>query len=350
MNERRRRGALLRWYRNNRRDLPWRRASDPYAIWVSEIMLQQTQVATVIPYYEAFLERFPDVATLAAATEDAVLAQWTGLGYYRRARSLHRAAKEVVRQHEGQIPGDVATLQTLPGIGRYTAGAIASIAFDRPVPILDGNVRRVLARGFGIDGAKLGKTAEGKRLWKLAGELVRGSSPGDFNQALMELGATVCLPREPACNACPVRKDCFALANDAVERLPAAVSRKKSVSVRVGVAVIRRGGKVLLERPDEANPFRGTWDLPAVELEGAGFAADALTRRFDRRHRVGVAMGACLGRATHGILHRRLKLEVHRGTLRRGRVAGADDLVWVAPDELVDFPISGATRKVMRLV
>ena len=347
---RRRRGALLRWYRANRRDLPWRRTADPYAIWVSEIMLQQTQVATVLPYYRAFLERFPDVATLAAAVENDVLAQWTGLGYYRRARSLHQGARDVMRLHGGKIPADAVTLRTLPGIGRYTAGAIASIAFDCTEPILDGNVRRVLSRWFGIDGAGLGKGEEERRLWDLAGHLVRGSSPGDLNQALMELGATTCLPREPACTACPLRNACFARANDAVERLPSATPRKKSITVRVGVAVIRRSGKVLLERPDDVNPFRGTWDLPAVELDGIGFATEALTRRLDQRHRVGVAMGACLGHATHGILHRRLKLEAHGGALRHGRVADSRDLSWVALNRLADHPVSGATLKVLALV
>ncbi len=346
---RRQRGSLLRWYRANRRALPWRDSNDPYAIWVSEIMLQQTQVATVLPYYEAFLQRFPDVATLAAASEDDVLARWSGLGYYRRARALHRAARELVQKQGGKIPADAATLRELPGIGRYTAGAIASIAFDRPEPILDGNVRRVLARWFGVDGARLGKAEEERRLWELAAELVRGSAPGDLNQALMELGATVCHPRDPACTACPVRSACHARTHREIEDLPASTPRRKSVSVRVGVAVIRRGGKVLLERPDEANPFRGRWDLPAVELDRGGFAGEALADRLGKRHRVRVAMGACLGHATHGILHRRLKLEVHAGTLRRGRIASSDSLSWVTLDRLDEHPVSGATRKALRL-
>jgi A/G-specific adenine glycosylase len=349
LNGRRLRGALLRWYRANRRDLPWRRTPDPYAIWVSEIMLQQTQVATVLPYYGAFLKRFPSVAALAAAAEDDVLAQWAGLGYYRRARSLHSGARDVMRLHGGRVPSDAATLMSLPGIGRYTAGAIASIAFDRSEPILDGNVRRVLARWFGVDGAKLGNGEENNQLWDLAGDLVRGPSPGDLNQALMELGATICLPLEPNCSACPLRNACFAVGQDVIGQLPAATPRKKSITVRVGVALIRRAGKVLLERPDDANPFRGSWDLPAVELGPSGFATEALTRRLDQRHSVAVAMGAMLGRATHGILHRRLKLEVHGGTLRRGRVSGTKDLSWIAPERLGDYPISGATRKILRL-
>jgi A/G-specific adenine glycosylase len=165
----------------------------------------------------------------------------------------------------------------------------------------------------------------------------------------MELGAIVCLPRDPNCPVCPVRKTCFARANAAVERLPAATPRKRSETVRVGVAVIRRGGKVLLERPDEKNPFRGSWDLPAVELEGSSVAANELVRRLEKRHRVTVAIGTCLGRVTHGILHRRLKLEAHSGKMRRGRVSGAEELIWVALDSLGDIPVSGATRKVLKL-
>ena len=345
----RQRAALLRWYRKHRRDLPWRRTSDPYAIWVSEIMLQQTQVNTVLPYYTAFLDRFPDVDSLAVASEDDVLARWSGLGYYRRARSMHRAAREIAETHGGAVPSHAETLRTLPGIGRYTAGAIASIAFGRPEPILDGNVRRVLARWFGVDGATSTRTVEEKRLWELARKLADGPSPGDLNQALMELGARVCLPREPDCPACPLRNVCFARQHDAVDRFPAATPRKTSVSVRVGVAVIRRGDTILLERPDDANPLRGRWELPAVELEGAGLAALALERRLKRRHRVTVAIGACVGRATHGILHRRLKLEAHTGKLQRGRVRGSDELAWIPLSELDARPVSGATHKVLRL-
>jgi A/G-specific adenine glycosylase len=336
------RGALLRWYRRKRRDLPWRRTSDPYAIWVSEIMLQQTQVTTVLPYYDAFLARFPDVAALAAATEDEVLAQWTGLGYYRRARSLHRGAREVVARHDGVLPADAEGLRALPGIGRYTAGAIASIAFDKPEPILDGNVRRVLARRFAIN--------EEKRHWELAEELVRGASPGDLNQGLMELGATICHPRAPECPSCPWRTSCLAFAQDAIERFPTATPRKASVTVRVGVAVIRRGNHLLFERPDDENPLRGTWDFPAVELGASSVASDELVRSMRRRHGIDVSVGACLGSATHGILHRRLKLEAHAGSLRRGRVAGSDRLQWVPLDAVGERPVSGATRKILRLL
>jgi len=346
---RRERAALLRWYRAHRRDLPWRRTRDPYAVWVSEIMLQQTRVATVIPYYEAFLERFPDVRALANAGEEQVLARWSGLGYYRRARSLHRAARVVVREHGGEVPDTFEGLLSLPGVGRYTAGAIASIAFGRETPVLDGNVRRVLARRFGIDGARLGGAAETRALWTRAREWVCGASPGDFNQALMELGATLCAPQEPACERCPLRRGCRARAEAAFDRYPAAAARARSHSVRVAVGLVVRAGKLLLERPAGDGPLRGTWDVPAVEVDGDAPAAEALERRLHARHGLTVAAGEIVGRATHGILQRRLKLEVLTGSLRAGAVAGRDALRWVRLDELDEVAVSGATIKAVAL-
>ena len=194
------RRALLAWYDANRRDLPWRRTSDPYAIWVSEAMLQQTRVETVIPYYERFLARFPDIESLATADLDDVLGEWAGLGYYSRARNLRRAAQVVVEDHNGRLPDDIEGLRSLPGVGRYTAGAVASIAFDREEPIVDGNVARVIARLLDI-GENIKNPDVERRLWKVAGELARGKRPGDLNQSIMELGATICTPRSPRCLA-----------------------------------------------------------------------------------------------------------------------------------------------------
>src|ERR1700704_5621692 len=191
--------ALLRWYDDNRRDLPWRRTRDPYRIWISEIMLQQTRVAAVLEHYRLFLKRFPNVRALAAATESSVLAAWSGLGYYRRARMMRECAQKIVAEHRGRFPQSSEALQTLPGIGRYTAAAIASIAFAEPVAVVDGNVKRVLRRFIGIN-------LTTPQIWQHAQALLDDSQPGDFNQAMMELGATVCVPREPRCLICPVRK------------------------------------------------------------------------------------------------------------------------------------------------
>ena len=204
------RAALLRWYRRVRRDMPWRREVSPYRTWISEIMLQQTTVAAVTPKYEAFLKAFPDVRALARAPEDAVLKRWAGLGYYSRARNLRRAAREIVEKHGGQFPSNFDDVLALPGVGRYTAGAILSIAFSQPHPVVDGNVIRVYARLFGLRG-RAKDPAFVKEIWARAAPLVPKSAPGDWNQALMELGATVCTPESPSCGACPVAKDCVAL-------------------------------------------------------------------------------------------------------------------------------------------
>jgi A/G-specific adenine glycosylase len=344
------RAPLLRWFHRHRRDLPWRRRDDAYGVWVSEIMLQQTQVATVVPYYERFMERFPDVESLARASEDEVLSLWSGLGYYRRARALHAGANEVVARHSGRVPDDPSVLRELPGIGRYTAGAIASIAFDRPEPILDGNVRRVLARILAVDGEKLGRGAMESRLWEVAEILVKGARPGDLNQALMELGALVCTPRRPICEACPVADHCRSRANGNPEAYPATEVRKPMVRVRVVVALVSRGPRVLLERPEAAGPFRGRWDLPAIEIGAAGCGRDALRRGIAARHGLEIRPAERTAVASHGIMHRQLRLEVHPCSLRRGRVASNDALRWVEPADLSEVPVSGATRKVMGLV
>jgi A/G-specific adenine glycosylase len=241
---------LLNWYVHNRRDLPWRLDRDPYRVWLSEIMLQQTRVAAVIEHYQRFLQRFPTVKHLARARQSSVLAAWSGLGYYRRARMLHAAAKEIVRA--GKFPQRVEELRTLPGIGRYTAAAIASIAFGVPVAVVDGNVERVLER---FEGKKLA----GDTVWSTAEELLSHGHPGDFNQAMMELGATVCLPRQPLCMACPVRELC---ATQGEFAKPEREIRKRR---EIHYALDHRDGSVLLvQRSKDASLMPGMWELPEV--------------------------------------------------------------------------------------
>jgi A/G-specific adenine glycosylase len=339
------RAPLLRWYARSKRDLPWRRTRDAYAIWVSEIMLQQTQVKTVLSYYERFLERFPDVATLSAATEEEVLASWSGLGYYRRARALRAGAQQVVERHGGRVPRDPTLLRELPGIGRYTAGAVSSIAFGAEEPVLDGNVRRILTRLLALDGEAVGWAREQTTLWAIAAELVRGDSPGDLNQALMELGALVCTPLAPHCPDCPLRRACRAHADGNPETYPARRPTRAPESVRVAVAWVRRGESLLLERPGPDNPLRGTWDLPAVEVASDADRAAALREKLGRSG-LHLSVGPLVASARHAILHRRLTLEVVACRLRRGRVAGRDELRWVRG--LTDVAVSGATRKVAR--
>ena len=338
------RASLVRWYRRFARDLPWRRTSDPYAIWVSEIMLQQTRVAAAIPYYERFLERFPDVAALARSNEEDVLAAWTGLGYYSRARSLRRAASEVMERHGGVVPDDVKSLQALPGVGRYTAGAIASVAFGREAPVLDGNVRRVLSR---LLAKRTSGGAADQELWGIAERWVRGPAPGDFNQALMELGATVCLPRTPRCSACPWRMDCRGFATGHPERFPDAAPRRKIEEVVVAVAVVRRRDQVLIVRKSAESPLRGTWDLPAVELSDARLAAARLRQAISRRHGVQLGTPTQLGIATHSILHRRLRIHAFSFRVRSG--SAGTEARWVSRGQLDEVATSSATRKVLVL-
>ena len=261
------RREFLQWYDLNKRDLPWRRTRDPYAIWVSEVMLQQTQVTTVLPYYAKFLERFPTVAALAAASLPDVLMMWRGLGYYSRARNLHRAAEEIVARFGGVLPGEVASLRSLPSFGRYTTGAVASIAFGIEAPLVDGNVARVFARIFEVEGTP-GDKAREATLWGHAETLVQGERPGDFNQALMELGAILCRPEEPLCLLCPVRAHCGALEHGRVKELPPAKVRAARKPLRLSVAVIEKRGKLLLGRRKETGLFGGLWELPCVEDSG----------------------------------------------------------------------------------
>lgn len=322
------RAPLLRWYRKHKRDLPWRRTTDPYAIWVSEAMLQQTTVAAVIPYWQRFLARFPNVAALARAKEEDVLAMWTGLGYYRRAKALREGAIKVLERHMGVVPGDRESLLALPGVGPYTAGAIASVAFGHPEPVVDGNVKRVFARLFAI--RKNGATVE-KKYWSIARALVEGPHPGDLNQALMELGATVCTPRSPECARCPVKTSCRARTLGRQESFPVAAARKPVQDVAVAVAWIERNGRVLLERKNPGSPLRGTWDLPLVP---------------GLKSRIGLnaTMGAPIATVRHTILTRRLTIAIVPVRLE-GLTPRTTSLRWVRPSEIRTVATSGATLK-----
>jgi A/G-specific adenine glycosylase len=339
------RRRLLGWYRRRRRDLPWRRTTDPYRIWVSEIMLQQTQVATATPFYQTFLERFPDVAALARAPVNDVLAAWAGLGYYRRARHLHAAAGIVVHEHDGRVPRDPRTFARLPGVGRYSTGAVLSIGFDLPLPALDGNVARVLSRVFRL-AAAIRDPAGAKRLWALADSLVPRRGAGDWNQALMELGATVCTPRAPDCGVCPVRALCRAHAAGAVDRYPPVPPRPQPRKVRIAAAWIEREGRVLM-RCREGRLLEGLWEPPAVEVEAVRAARAALERRLAE---LGVAVRLEGGPRTlrHVLTHRDFRVQVWRGVVA-GRAPGRGALRWVRPDRPA-VPLTGLARRIQSAV
>lgn len=341
------RGPLLRWYRRAKRDLPWRLTNDPYAIWVSEAMLQQTTVAAVIPYWDRFLARYPTLKSLAASREDDVLAAWSGLGYYRRARALRAGAIAVIARHGGRVPRRLDELIALPGIGRYTAGAIASVAFGVVAPVVDGNVKRVFARLFAMRGRST--AAMETTYWSIAASLVDGPSPGDWNQAVMELGATVCTPREPRCDRCPVAASCRALALDQVAKFPAAKKRPEVRVIPVAVSWIARRNQVLLERRQPDGPLRGVWDLPAALVPPRATSEGAIVSALASRHGIRVRSKGVLLKARHSILATRLAIDVVEaatGAFVPRRAA----LRWASLDRLGEIPISGATAKIVRAV
>ena len=342
------REKLLAWYDVHRRDLPWRRSRDPYAIWISETMLQQTRVETVIPYYERFLESFPDVGALASADRDEVFQLWAGLGYYSRARNLHEAARKVVTEFKGNLPDDVEALRELPGIGRYTAGALASIAFDRPEAIVDGNVKRVLCRVLGIRQDIAQKEVD-DQLWKQAGALAQGPRPGDLNQAIMELGATCCTPRLPGCASCPLSRSCDARRVGDAESLPIRSKRKKPQRIVATAAWIPRRGSILALRRPAKGLLADLWELPGGDVEGRQDPAIALDEAL--RDRVGLRVSGveAVGVVEHIFTHRHLRLHVFRCAEVKGRVRLSHHAEhrWVRPEGFAELPHAAVMRKAM---
>ena len=320
------RAALLRWYDRNKRDLPWRKTRDPYAIWVSENMLQQTQVATVLPYYRRFMEAFPSVEALDRASLDAVRSVWSGLGYYRRATNLKQAARLLVSRHGGRLPADYQRLLGLPGVGRYTAGAIMSIAFDQRYPAPDGNVRRVYARLFGL--------TDPKRIETRADEMVSRSRPGDFNQAVMELGATVCLPAGPLCERCPLAYWCHARASGAFD-----VPRRQPMhakAVRWPLVFVESRSRVLLHRRPDSGLLAGLWELPTPDTLPEGLAAETL--------RVSEPVAVL----RHAITDKRITAPVY--VLQRRIPVRGHAWRWVDLEDLSSHPLSSLSTKAIGAV
>ncbi|WP_434345541.1 A/G-specific adenine glycosylase [Myxococcus virescens] len=341
------RGPLLDWYDRNKRDLPWRRTRAPYAIWLSEVMLQQTQVSTVIPYWERFLARFPTARALASAPLDDVLAGWKGLGYYSRARNLHRAAQEVVARFGGTLPSTAAELLELPGFGRYTAGAVASIAFGEEAPLVDGNVARVFSRIFEVEGLPGDRQREAT-LWALAAALVKGERPGDFNQALMEHGATTCRPENPLCLLCPVRGACVAFRKGRVDELPPAKVRATPKKLTLAVAVWPHAGTLLFARRADAGLFGGLWELPAAEI--ADDAPDSEARaRLSAALGVDVSLEGALGTVKRQLTHRDLSLRLLRvsGPRRPASTPAFQELRWCSPDDAGKLGMSTAMQRAL---
>jgi A/G-specific adenine glycosylase len=342
--------ALIDWYDEQRRPLPWRATRDPYCIWVSEVMLQQTQVATVIGYYERWLRRFPDLASLASAEVEDVLRAWEGLGYYSRARNLQRAAQHVMERHGGALPESVAELLALPGVGRYSAGAIASIAFGADEPAIDGNIVRVLTRLFGLGGDPKREPLAGQ-LWRLARELLPKGRAGAFNQALMELGATCCTPKAPRCSTCPVQRHCQALREDRVLAYPQTAKRPVVTRERRAAAVVRRLGRVLVVRaPADAARWRGMWQFPDVLLDTESDAAAALQAQLERATGVRVEARERLLALRHQVTRFRIEIDVYdcRANGGRARAIEYGEVRWAPLDALGSLPMPAAHRKIAR--
>jgi A/G-specific adenine glycosylase len=333
---------LIAWHRRHgRHDLPWQRRRDPYAIWVSEIMLQQTQVATVIPYYQRFLEHFPDVQTLAAAPLERVLTAWSGLGYYSRARNLHRAAQAVERYHGGRFPIEFEAVHALPGVGRSTAAAICAFAYGQRHAILDGNVKRVLARYFGVRGYPGDKRVE-TDLWARADSLLPRQGIADYTQALMDLGAGLCTRLKPSCQSCPVGTDCVARSEGLVKTLPAPRPRKPLPRRRTVMLVLEHAGRVLLERRPEHGIWGGLWCLPECTPE------EELEALCVRRFGAQVGYIAKLSEVAHGFTHFRLTIDPRRLTVARLLPRAMEPgLAWMPVEEAIAAALPAPVRRIL---
>jgi A/G-specific adenine glycosylase len=338
---------LLQWYRANARDLPWRNTKDPYAIWVSEIMLQQTRVETVIPYYEKWLNELPELADLANADEDRVLSLWEGLGYYSRARNLHKAARQVRDQYNGEIPAETGELQKLPGIGRYTAAALSSIAFQKDAAALDGNIRRVLSRFFNITDPIRSNTADTK-LWDLVEKNLPSGQAGDYNQALMELGARICTPANPDCDQCPLMENCLAFELGLQESRPVKSGKSEIPEITVTAGVIHQTGMYLIAKRPPDGLLGGMWEFPGGKQKPGETLHQTLIRELNEELNARVKVGEAIGTFQHSYTHKRVQLHAYYCELLDQGIQPLfhTDLKWVSPENLDQFPMGKLDRQI----
>lgn len=347
------RRRLLAWYGKHERSLPWRESRDPYRVLVSEIMLQQTQVATVERYFLRFIDELPTIRHLAGADEQQVLRLWEGLGYYRRARALHAAARQVVEQHGGEVPREVDSLMRLPGVGRYTAGAIASIAFDQRAPILEANTIRLFSRllGYQEDPAK----AAGQRLlWRFAEEILPRTGIARFNQALMEIGSLVCTPESPRCQECPAADHCEAARRGAQSAIPVASRKVPAIDVREAAVVVRKRGEVLVRQCPERQRWSGLWDFPRFEVDAEGplLASEEIVRKLREQTGISVDSAALLQTIKHGVTRYRITLDCYEAEFIGGRVRSTAErpVRWLARKKLGELPLSTTGRRIARMI
>jgi A/G-specific adenine glycosylase len=341
---------LLDWFHKNQRPLPWRKHYRPYEVWISEIMLQQTQVATALPYYDRWMKTFPTLTSLAKGPEKKVLKAWQGLGYYSRARNLHATAKTIVTAHDGTFPSDYESILSLKGVGRYTAGAIASIAFNQERPIVDGNVIRVLSRLYTLDG----KNKE--LIWELQEKLIPKGAARFFNQSLMELGALVCLPREPRCGMCPVKKHCKAFALGKTGEFPAPKDRKKTVRVDAGAVILEKSGRFFLHRRPEGAIMGGLWEFPEWKVgrdEKLPLKTVLEKTRLRAKKELGITFPELehVGAIRRAYTNHQEKLQVFRTTLKNhSSLKSAWPHAWATKAQFKKYPFTSAHSKIAQLI
>lgn len=342
---------LMTWYQDTHRRLPWRETNDPYAIWVSEVMLQQTQVTTVIPYYHRFMTRFPTVAALAQSDQEQVLKLWEGLGYYARARNLHKAAGVVEDQFDGRVPGDKKKFKALPGVGDYIAAAVLSIAFGVPLAVVDGNVKRVLARLYTLENP-VNHGPSHKEFQAVADMLLERSHPATFNQAMMELGALVCTPGTPRCLVCPLTPYCFALKKDVVANHPRRNKTKAVPTNHIAVGVVERDGRLLITRRQSEGLLGGLWEFPGGKVEKNETAPVACIREIKEETGLEVAVISHLTRVKHAYTHFKIEMDVYQCRYVAGQVflTGPVDHRWITPGEIDAYPFPKANHKFIPLL
>ncbi len=339
--------SLREWYQTQGRDLPWRNTTDPYHIWVSEIMLQQTQVKTVIPYYYRWLNQFPDIETLANSSLESVLKLWEGLGYYARARNLHRAAQKIVHEYNGVFPQQLSEVLKLPGIGRTTAGGILSAAFNQPVSILDGNVKRVLARLIGLQTPP--KQAI-NQLWEVSDALLDSNHPREYNQGLMDLGATICTTNNPSCLLCPWGDYCHSLQHNLQTEIPMREASSPLPKKEIGVAVIWNDqGQILIDRRPQDGLLGGLWEFPGGKIEDNETVSACIQREIAEELGINIEVGKHLMTINHAYTHFRVRLNVYHCRYLEGEPEpiACDEVRWVKPEQLSDFPFPKANTKII---
>ena len=334
---------LLKWFGSKRRDLPWIDHGTPYHIWVSEIMLQQTQIVTVINYYHRFIRKFPNVRRLAAANIESVLKHWEGLGYYRRAKQLHKAATVIVEMHDGEFPSEFDEVLALPGVGRYTAAAILSISKDQPHAILEGNTIRLFSRlvAFRED---ISKSSNQKQLWKFSEQLVPGNRAGDFNQALMDLGREICKPKQPVCNECPLSSHCLTYVRGLQAEIPVKGKRMQYEDLHEAIVLIKRKGKYLMRKCLPHQRWAGLWDFPRADISGKR-PEKAISDSIAAQTGLATTIGSLEKTIKHAVTRFRIRLDCFEANSVSGRLKSRSSFAWKSEQEIADLPMSTTGRK-----